>query len=71
MAGGIHQVETIFTCSLLDNNQNEGKASVPDIGMHCTKWIDKNDLKNFRVYPTNELAEILEKNSITYLFTSS
>lgn len=70
-SGGIHQVETIFMCSLLDNNQKVGEATVPDTGMHCTKWIYKNDLKNFRIYPTNELAEILEKNSIAYLFTNS
>jgi len=69
-AGGIHQVETIFTCTLIDENQKEGKGSVPDIGMHCTKWIDKNNLKNFRIYPTNKLAEILEKNEMTYLYTN-
>lgn len=69
--GGIHQVETIFSCTLIDENQQAGEAKIPDPGMHSVKWIDKNDFNNHRIYPTNELAEILEKNSITYLFTNT
>lgn len=70
-AGGIHQVETIFTCTLLDSSQKIGVPLVPDTGMLYTRWIHKSELKNYRIYPTNELAEILERNTITYLFTNS
>lgn len=70
-AGGIHQVETIFTCSLLDEKQEHVIGSVPDGGMLGLQWIDKNDFKNHRIYPTNELVEILEKNETAYLFTNS
>lgn len=70
-AGGIHQVETIFTCTLLDCSQKIGVPSVPDGGMLGLKWIDKKDFKNFRLYPTQDLPEILEKKNVTYLFTDN
>lgn len=68
---GIHQVETIFICSFVDENQEHGKGLVPDGGMLGLKWIDKKDFKNFRLYPTQDLPEILEKKNVTYLFTNS
>lgn len=68
---GIHQVEALFLCSLIDENQEHGIGSVPDCGMLGLKWIDKKDFKNYRLYPTQDLPEILEKKIITYLFTNS
>ena len=68
---GIHQVEAIFLCSLTDENQEYGIGLVPDGGMLGLKWIDKKDFKNFRLYPTHDLPEILEKKNVSYLFTNS
>ena len=67
--GGIHQIETIFACRLNDENQEQGIPTLPDIDMLGLKWINKSDLKNYRVYPTNELAEILESGQIKYIFS--
>jgi ADP-ribose pyrophosphatase YjhB (NUDIX family) len=69
--GGIHQIETIFTCNLVNENQEEGIPTISDADMLGIKWIDKNDLINYRVYPTNELAEILQRKNITYIFTNN
>lgn len=68
---GIHQVEAIFLCSLTDENQKYGIGLVPDGGMLGLKWIHKKDFKNYRLYPTQNLPEILEKKNLSYLFTSS
>jgi ADP-ribose pyrophosphatase YjhB (NUDIX family) len=66
---GIHQVEAIFLCDLIDTNQMEGVGLVPDGGMMGLKWIDKKDFRNYRLYPTHDLPEILEKKNVSYLFT--
>jgi len=68
---GIHQVEAIFHCGFVDTNQKEKIGDVPDHAMLGFKWLDKNELGNYRVYPTKDLAEILEKKNVSYLFTRS
>jgi ADP-ribose pyrophosphatase YjhB (NUDIX family) len=68
---GIHQVEAIFLCGFVNEKQEHGIGSIPDGGMLGLKWIDKKDFKNYRLYPTQDLPEILEKGDVPYLFTNS
>jgi ADP-ribose pyrophosphatase YjhB (NUDIX family) len=68
---GVHQVEAIFLCDFIDADQKEKIGDVPDYGMLSLKWMDVNELGNYRVYPTKDLAEILEKKNVSYLFTRS
>lgn len=68
---GIHQIEAIFLCEIIDENQKQGIGLVPDPGMLGLKWINKKDFKNYTIYPTQDLPEILEKKNISYLFTNS
>ena len=68
---GIHQIEIIFICSLTYENQKPEIGLVPDPGMSGLKWIDKKDFNNYRIYPTQDLPDILEKRNVSYLFTNS
>lgn len=68
---GIHQVEAIFICEFVLENQKEGVGLIPDGGMLGLKWINKKDFKNYRIYPTQNLPELLEKRKISYMFTNS
>ncbi len=68
---GIHQVEAIFICEIIDKNQEDGIGLIPDGGMLGLKWINKKDFKNYRLYPTQNLPELLEKRNISYMFTNS
>ena len=64
---GIHQIEIIFKCSLVNADQVPGAGSHLDIGMTGFKWLTKEEIKSLRVYPTKDLIEIIENNKLTYL----
>lgn len=68
---GIHQVEAIFLCNYVDENQDEKIGEIPDYGSLGLKWIDIGDFKNYRIYPTQDLPEILQKRNPVYIFTES
>lgn len=67
--GGIHQIEIIFKCRKTNPEQKESKGLKPDNDMNCLKWIHRNDFENFIIYPTKELAKILDNRNPAYLFS--
>lgn len=64
---GIHQIEIIFRCKLLNIDQKETAGSQIDIGMRGIKWLAKEEIINLRVYPAKEIFEIIENKEISYL----
>lgn len=64
---GIHQVEIIFRCTLKNDKQMAAIGTQADIGMEGVHWLNKYELKGKRVFPTEELNEILERGELTYL----
>lgn len=66
---GIHQIEAIFLCEQINEQQIEKVGEVPDYGSLGLKWIGANDFKNYRIYPTQDLPEILQKRNPVYIFT--
>ncbi|MDZ4710968.1 MAG: NUDIX domain-containing protein [bacterium] len=65
---GIHQVEIIFRCSQNKKDQEAKLGLICDGGMYNIKWIPKDEIKNYRIYPSRDLVKIIEEKSITYLF---
>lgn len=66
---GVHQVEIIFRCTLTNKDQEASAPSVPDIGMKRYLWINKESIKDMKIYPSKDLCEIMERRNITYLFS--
>ena len=65
---GIHQVEIIFRCTLIDDEQIAEAGLIQDQGMCGLRWIAKDKIKSLRVYPSRDLCKIIEDNELTYLF---
>ncbi|MCW3128010.1 MAG: hydrolase [Bacteroidetes bacterium] len=65
---GIHQIEVIFRCSQLSEEQAVGTGSNPDHGTLGFKWISPADFDNYRIYPTPQIREVLQNKIPTYLF---
>jgi ADP-ribose pyrophosphatase YjhB (NUDIX family) len=64
-AGGIHQIEIIFSCHLLGENQKV-EATKPDFGSKGFAWVDKNDLQAYKVYPNSDLVDLVQNRSVHY-----
>lgn len=56
---GIHQIELIFKCTI-DTSIPKQEATNQDIYQISLEWISLSDLKNHRIYPTNDLVEYLK-----------
>lgn len=67
--GGIHQVEIIFRCSQINSADIAVPGVLQDFGMQGVRWLDKDEMKSLRIYPSADLYEILKSNKINYLFT--
>lgn len=65
---GIHQVEIIFRCEQTDPDQEASIGPLQDIGMLGIRWIARDDIHKFRVYPSRDLIAYLGNNSVPYLF---
>lgn len=63
---GIHQIEIIFNCTISDIEQKAAEGSHMDIGMTGLKWLSREEIKNLRVYPSENLFEIIESKELTY-----
>lgn len=64
---GIHQVEVIFRCRMVDDVQIACDGNVPDPGSRGLKWINKEDFKKYRIYPLQNLIAEIETPSFSYL----
>ena len=65
---GIHQVEIIFRCTQKNKEQTAETGSVPDNGMKGIIWINKDEIKDRRVYPSKDLINLIDNKDLTYLF---
>jgi len=65
---GVHQLEIIFDCKRLSSTAAI-RTSKPDFGMIGTKWIPIDKLKNYKVYPTTDLIDIIKNRNIHYFLT--
>ncbi len=66
---GIHQVEVIFRCIQVDENQIVGAGHNPDRGSSGFKWIAPADFDGKRIYPTPQISEVIENKQPIYLFS--
>jgi 8-oxo-dGTP diphosphatase len=64
---GIHQVEVIFRCRMVDEVQIASDGHIPDPGSRGLKWIDKADFNKYRIYPIQELVAEIETPNFSYL----
>ncbi|MEP7145403.1 MAG: NUDIX domain-containing protein [bacterium] len=65
---GIHQVEIIFRCTQKNKEQAAVPGELQDQGMLGIRWISNEEMKFLRIYPANNLYDILKSKEITYLF---
>ncbi len=65
---GVHQLEIIFDCKRLENKA-EVPATKPDRGTTGTKWIPIDEIKNYKVFPTSDIIDIVRERSVHYLLT--
>jgi 8-oxo-dGTP diphosphatase len=66
---GIHQIEVIFRCAQIHEDQIAGMGSNPDTGTLGFKWIQISEFEKYRLYPTLKISEVIGSDAPTYLFT--
>lgn len=67
--GGIHQIEIIFECKRKKGVKVDSSQLEPDNYMVGFKWIPVDELNKYKIYPCEELKEIIHNRRVKYLFT--
>lgn len=67
---GIHQIEIIFDCKKSDPH---GEISIvkPDHGMTGIKWIPIDEIKNYNVFPTPDIIDLVKDRRVHYVVSKS
>lgn len=67
---GIHQIELIFKC-VLDKSFEKEEAKQQDFYQISLEWLPISEMKNYRIYPTENLEAYLQTNCKASRYISS
>lgn len=66
--GGIHQVEIIFECKRNSSIKVDKNQLKPDFDMTGFKWIPIGELDKYKIFPCEELKQVVLNKRVNYLF---
>ena len=69
--GGIHQIEIIFDCKRKEGSNVDSSQLEPDNYMVGYKWIPVDELNKYKIYPCEELKEIIHNRRVKNLYSEN